>query len=117
MACNSERIFQFKDGAGAGHYTVTVSGPKGAFTATADFLDVDTPPSEHWPPDLIIDPAEKDRPLEGGNAYVVTVVVQCVTTKPDPVTVEARVDSEQYCREIACVQGRFERVIHFIKRT
>ena len=98
MACNNDRVFQFKDGAGAGHYKVKVSGPKGAFTATADFLDVDTPPSEHWPPELIIHPAEKDRPFEGENAYVATVVVQCVTTTPDPVKVEASVDSERSCQ-------------------
>jgi hypothetical protein len=117
MACNNERVFQFKDAAGEARYKVTVSGPKGAFTAIADFLDVDTPPQEHWTPELILHPAEKVRPLEGGNAYVATIVVQCVTTKPDPVKVEASVDGEQYCREIACAQGTFERVIHFIKRT
>jgi len=117
MACNSYRIFQFKDGAGAATYKVKVSGPKGAFTASADFLDVDSPPAEHWPPAEIIAPAEKEHALEAGNGYVVTIMTQCVTTRPDPIKVEASVDNEQYCREIPCSQGKFERVVHFIRRT
>ena len=117
MACDNDRIFQFPTGAGAATYTLKVSGPAGAFTATCDFLDVDTPPAEHWPPAEIIDPEEKSRDLEAGNAYVATIVVTCVTTKPDPVKVEAGVGNEKYCREIPCTQNGLERIIHFIKRT
>lgn len=117
MACNSERIYQFKSGAGNETYTLKVSGPVGAFTASARFSDVDTPPIQYWPASQIVAPAEKREPLERANGYVVSIEVKCVTTNAQTIKVEASVGSEKYCREIACVKDSFQRVIHFIART
>lgn len=117
MACKDERIFQFKSGAGAATYRLRVSGPAGAFTATARFLDVDTPPEQHWAATEIVAPAEKTEALEEANGYVVSVTVKCVATKPQKIKVEASVDGESYCREVPCVADVFQRIVHFIKRT
>lgn len=117
MACNSERIYQFKNGTGNATYTLKVNGPVGAFTASARFSDVDTPPDQYWPASEIVDPAEKREPLEGANGYVVSIEIKCVTTKNQKIKVEASVGTEKYCREIACVKDSFQRVVHFIKRT
>lgn len=117
MACKDERIFQFKSGEGAATYRLRVSGPVGAFTATARFLDVDTPPEQQWAAIEIVAPAEKVEPLEPANGYVVSVIVKCVATKSQKIKVEASVDDEAYCREVPCVADAFQRIVHFIKRT
>src|SRR5690349_2091098 len=101
MACDSERIHQFPTAAGAARYRLKVSGPKGAFTAVADFLDVDTPPAEHWTAAEIMHPKEKRHEVEATRAYVVSVVVHCVATSEQPVKVEAAVGDAEYCRQIA----------------
>lgn len=116
MACKDERIFQFPNGAGAATYRLKVSGPTGAFTASARFLDVDTPPEQLWPQSEIVVPAEKVVALEGANAYVVSVTIKCVATKPQRIKVEASVDKHAYCREVACNADTFQRIVHFIKR-
>ncbi|HUR21975.1 MAG TPA: hypothetical protein VMZ90_14260 [Vicinamibacterales bacterium] len=117
MACKDDRIFQFENGQGAATYKLKVSGPTGAFSATARFDDCDTPPEQSWPSTEIEAPAEKLQALEGANAYVVSVTVKCTATKKQKIKVAASVDDESYCREIACVADEFERIVHFIKRT
>lgn len=116
MPCNDGRIFQFPDGHGPSVYTLKVSGPAGAFTAHAEFTDLDDPPTVLWPAGDIIDPAKKTQPLDADDVFSVLVVVDCVADHATNVKVESSVGGVPYCREIPCAKNTSQRIIHVFKR-
>ncbi len=116
MACIDERIHQFPTGAGPETYTLTVSGPGGAFSASAELQAGGSSSSDSWKPSEIIAPAEKVKQLAADNAYVIETQVTCVATRTKPIRVKASLGAEKYCHEIPCVAGKTLTVINIIVR-
>lgn len=117
MPCIDDRIYQFPNGAGPATYTLTVSGPAGAFTASAEFTSPDKP-VQYWDPSEIVAPAIKAEPVAADSTCAVFITIYCVATRTEKIKVEATLDGTSYCRHISCVAGQTEpAVIHFVRRT
>jgi hypothetical protein len=116
VPCNEPRIFQFPDGHGPADYTLTISGPKGAFTASAEFLAGGAGYPEYWPPSEVLAPAKKIKRVFADNACVVQIPIFCVATKSTPIRVEATLGLDTYCHEIPCVADQTPTVINIMVR-
>jgi hypothetical protein len=116
VACSEDRIHQFPDGPGPATYSLTVSGPKGAFSASAELQVGGESSPVLWDPEEILAPEKKVEVLPGDNAYVIQVQVACIVNRQKKIKVEATLGDDEYCYEIGCVKGEARTVLNIVVR-